>query len=645
MSTLAPNLFDKRFQDLMQIGRALLPWRAPDWTDHNAHDPGITLMELLAWVAEAQLYALGHVRRDERAAYAALLGLAPGGTQGARGLIWPDGADPTSPLTTYSMPLALSQNTVINMLGIDSPTFRPVDTLLWVPGSITSLVTRHADGQTDDHTSANGRRVAFLPFGESAGRRDVLSLSFQCRDDAGLFGKDRKSAKGARWAIGVRAAPPVGGAAATGEPGPNFRSPLKATLVNNGRRETVTIASDTTQGLLTTGAILLDLDDVATSPRDFAIELSAPGGFARPPRLLRIEPNVIPIEQGRTISSEAHAASGAPDLSFTLDVPGLRFAEGRDSVTIEVAEASGLVPWKNCTSLSECGPNDNGFEIDATTGRVTFGNGLNGRIPPAGSQVLVTYAVSDGDQGNVARNRKWKVTGIEGVAGINLDPITGGASPPGWDDQRHEARQRFRADRALVTAEDIVAAALALPLLEVARAWVAAPNTNAPQMGMLTLVALRSRPNGLEPQQVPETARWLEAIRRSLAAQMPLGTRLAVVAPRYKDFSTQLTLEAHPRLDPKPVEDAVMKELARRFSLDGRADGATPRQPGVPLSKRDLAAWLRTIAGVKRVVDLQFLDANGQDLPEICVSPNGLPRWDSGASKVHVNRSGPGSTP
>ena len=235
MTGLAPNLFDKRFQDLMEIGRARLPSLAPDWTDHNAHDPGITLMELLAWVAEAQLYALGHMRRDERAAYAALLGVAPGGTQGARGLIWPDRADPSSPVTTYSKTMVLSNETVINMVGVENPTFRPVDTLLWVPGSITSLVTRHADAQTADHTSANDRGVAFLPFGENAGRRDVLSLLFQCRDDRGLFGKDRKLAKGARWAIGVRAAPPVGGAAATGEPGDNFRSPLKATLVNNGQ--------------------------------------------------------------------------------------------------------------------------------------------------------------------------------------------------------------------------------------------------------------------------------------------------------------------------------------------------------------------------------------------------------------------------
>jgi hypothetical protein len=655
MSGLAPNLFDMRFQDLMEIGRARLRSLAPDWTDYNAHDPGITLMELLAWVTEAQLYSLGHMRRDERAAYAALLGFAPAGTVGATGLIWPDHLDPNSPVATYSKTMVLSKDTVIHVLGADSPTFRPRDTFLWVPGSIQRLVTRHGDGQTADHTSANGRGVAFLPFGERAGRRDVLSLVFQCRDEAGLFGAGRQSAqgsrlsdakrqsaRGARLAIGVLAAPPIGGETA-GELGHDFRSPLKATLVIDNRREAVAIASDTTQGLLTTGAILLNLDDVKDSPPEFTIELSAPGGFPRPPRLLRIEPNVIPIEQGRTITREPHETTGMPDWNFTLDEPGLRFATGEEPVALEVAESSGLVQWSRCESLSDCGPTDKKYELDAAIGRVTFGNGVNGRIPPQGSQVLVSYAVSDADAGVVARNRKWQVVGFEGAFGVNPDPVTGGAPPPDGVEQRREARRRSRDDHALVTAEDIQGAALALPLLEVARAWVVPPNDHMPQTGVLTLVALRSRQNGMEPEEIPETARWLEAIRRSLSARMPLGTRLDVVAPRYKEFSVQATLEAYPRFAPEAVKEAVVKELRNRFALDGRAEGATPRQPGVPVTKRDLAAWLRAIAGVKRV-DVQLLDANGKTEPEIAVPHNGLPRWNISGSTIEVKRSGPGST-
>ena len=37
-----PNLDDRRWADLVEEGRALIPFYAPEWTDHNASDPGIT---------------------------------------------------------------------------------------------------------------------------------------------------------------------------------------------------------------------------------------------------------------------------------------------------------------------------------------------------------------------------------------------------------------------------------------------------------------------------------------------------------------------------------------------------------------------------------------------------------------------------
>jgi predicted phage baseplate assembly protein len=311
MSGLSPNLFDKRFGDLLEIGHARIPSLAPDWTDHNAHDPGITLMELLAWVAEAQLYSLSRMRRDERLAYAASLGIAPTGTVGSTGLIWSDRLDPASPGRTYAKAMVLANDTVIHVIGVDKPTFRPVATLLWVPGVIQDLVSRDSDGVTANHTRANERGdIAFLPFGERAGRRAVLSMVLQCRDQAGLFGVNREAARGARLAIGVFAAPTIGGAAATGMPTKDVGSPLAVRLISQNERVALRIISDTTQGFLTTGSLLLDLDDVESSPQNWTLEFKLPDGLARPPRLLHIEPNAIPIQQGRIISSEVHTATG-----------------------------------------------------------------------------------------------------------------------------------------------------------------------------------------------------------------------------------------------------------------------------------------------------------------------------------------------
>lgn len=183
MTSLAPNLFNERFDDLMKIGRARLRALAPDWTDYNAHDPGITLMELLAWTSEAQMYSLARMRRDERAAYAAFLGITTGGTRGATGIIWSDRTDPNSPLATFLATTVLSPDTVINLAGTPSPTFRPQDRLLWVPGRIRSLQSRTARGRTTDLTASNDRGgLTFLPFGDRAGPGTVFAIDYVCKD-------------------------------------------------------------------------------------------------------------------------------------------------------------------------------------------------------------------------------------------------------------------------------------------------------------------------------------------------------------------------------------------------------------------------------------------------------------------------------
>lgn len=56
-----PDLDSRRFDDLVGEMRALIPQLAPDWTNHNIADPGITLVELMAWVVEVNLYRANQV--------------------------------------------------------------------------------------------------------------------------------------------------------------------------------------------------------------------------------------------------------------------------------------------------------------------------------------------------------------------------------------------------------------------------------------------------------------------------------------------------------------------------------------------------------------------------------------------------------
>jgi hypothetical protein len=73
MPITLPNLDDRRYADLVEEGRALIPTYAPEWTDHNEVDPGITLIELFAYLSEMLLYRLNRVTDENRYAFLKLL--------------------------------------------------------------------------------------------------------------------------------------------------------------------------------------------------------------------------------------------------------------------------------------------------------------------------------------------------------------------------------------------------------------------------------------------------------------------------------------------------------------------------------------------------------------------------------------------
>jgi len=68
-----PNLDDRRYADLAAEARRLIPVHDPDWTDHNPSDPGITLLELFAYLTETLLYRLDRVTVENKRKFLKLL--------------------------------------------------------------------------------------------------------------------------------------------------------------------------------------------------------------------------------------------------------------------------------------------------------------------------------------------------------------------------------------------------------------------------------------------------------------------------------------------------------------------------------------------------------------------------------------------
>ena len=61
MAIPLPNLDDRTYAELTAEAQALIPSLHSGWTNHNPSDPGIVLMELLAWLTEMLLFQVNEI--------------------------------------------------------------------------------------------------------------------------------------------------------------------------------------------------------------------------------------------------------------------------------------------------------------------------------------------------------------------------------------------------------------------------------------------------------------------------------------------------------------------------------------------------------------------------------------------------------
>ena len=61
MPITPPKLDDRKYDDIVRDARALIPQYCPDWTNLGDADPGMTLVQLFAWMTEMTIYRLNRV--------------------------------------------------------------------------------------------------------------------------------------------------------------------------------------------------------------------------------------------------------------------------------------------------------------------------------------------------------------------------------------------------------------------------------------------------------------------------------------------------------------------------------------------------------------------------------------------------------
>ena len=57
----APKLDTRNFEQLLREAQLRIPRYTPEWTDFNDSDPGMTLVQLFAWLTEMMFYEMNRI--------------------------------------------------------------------------------------------------------------------------------------------------------------------------------------------------------------------------------------------------------------------------------------------------------------------------------------------------------------------------------------------------------------------------------------------------------------------------------------------------------------------------------------------------------------------------------------------------------
>jgi len=87
MPLVPPPLDSRKYQDLLDEALARIPVHTPEWTNFNASDPGVTLIEIFAHMTESLLYRANQIPERNRGKFLQLLDVPLAPAASARGLI------------------------------------------------------------------------------------------------------------------------------------------------------------------------------------------------------------------------------------------------------------------------------------------------------------------------------------------------------------------------------------------------------------------------------------------------------------------------------------------------------------------------------------------------------------------------------
>jgi len=637
MALPVPNLDDRRFQDLVDESKRLVQQKCPDWTDHNVHDPGVTLIELFAWMTDQLVYRLNRVPDRNYVKFLELIGVKLFPPTAAR-----------APVTFWlSAPLPdkvrIPSGTIVATTRTEteeSINFATVDHLEIIPCSLQDVAT-----------------IATGKVASPTWRRDALDRGegFPCFS--------RVPVPGDAMLIGLTEAVP--GCAVTlrfscrieGVGVDPRNPPLDWEALGDGDWKSCEVDVDETGGLNRDGDIVLH---VPRTHKVSVIEAQRAGWLrARVAEAKADQPKygASPIIRslsaftiGGTVDADNAELIKEEWVGVAEGVPGQRFQLKRrpvvaseSPVVLEVSSDDGWQEWKQVPDFSSSSSDDRHFVFDPVAGEVQLGPAVRepdgslrryGATPAKGAELRVrTYSTGGGSKGNVAKGMlnvlKSSIPYVAGV--VNRRAASGGVEGEDIDDAKVRGPILLRTLGRAVTTEDYEHLAReAAP--EVARVHCVAPDAGAEAGSIRVLIvpAAAAGAGRLRFEQLKPSEETVSKIARRLDECRVIGTRVLVQPPNFSGITIVARIKAQPGFHPARLQDAILDALYGYFHpiSGGPRGGGWPF--GRPVNIGEIYSVVQGVRGTELVQDLRLFGANpatgkrGESVQVLRLEPNDL---------------------
>jgi predicted phage baseplate assembly protein len=613
VTLVAPNLDDRRFQDLVDDARRYVQRRCPEWSDHNVSDPGITLIETFAMVVDQLIYRLNQVPDRLYVRFFELLGMP----------LYPPA--PAVAATTFWLS-APRDHTITIPTGTEVATqrteteealpFTTTEQLDILPCSLAGVATANEElgGEPLDRTRELSSDEPFPAFSRAPAYGDALLIGL--------------SVAVPRCAVAIRFDCQVEGVGVDPR-----QPPLIWEAWTGDGWDFCEVENDGTGGLNRPGDVVVHVPAGHTT----SVIAQQSAGWLRC--------RVIPAAPGQpfyTASPRIHGATaftvgGTIDAAYSETVhnevigvsdavPGQRFqlaqrpvVAGPERLMLLVGAGKAQQEWQQVAHFANSGAQDKHFVLDPVSGEVVFGPGVRqpdgalrqyGAIPPKGASIKIPfYRVGGGRRGNVARGAITALhASVPFVARVeNRRPASGGVDGESVDNAKLRAPLFLRARRRAVTMKDYESLALEADPRAARVRCISGQGSDAAVVRLVVLPSLPGEPTVPVPfvalQPRPEL---LSKIAAYLDERRVLGTRLLVEPPTYRWIRAVATVRLGPLANPDRVTQDAMAALYRHLHpLYGGPD-----QTGWPFGRDvqsgDLLATVQRVPGVEVVEDVKL---------------------------------------